>query len=73
MEDFKVEKEHVANRNNIIGFFPGLGSRAVYQNIGDSLLQTGNKVIEQIYNEVAIAMGYGDHPEKMLITPATLP
>ncbi|MGI6901837.1 MULTISPECIES: ACP S-malonyltransferase [Leclercia] len=68
-----MNEKYVANRNNIVGFFPGLGSRAVYQNIGGELLHSGNKRIEQIYRDAAIAMGYGDQPEKMLITPATLP
>ncbi|SLM61677.1 hypothetical protein DAQ1742_00585 [Dickeya aquatica] len=68
-----MEKRCVVSENNVIGFFPGLGSRAVYQNIGEDLLKSGNKVIEQIYSEAAMAMGYGDHPEKMLINPVTLP
>ncbi|MCU6670774.1 hypothetical protein M8013_18770 [Enterobacteriaceae bacterium H4N4] len=68
-----MNEKYVTNGNNIVGFFPDLGSRAGYQDIGDSLLQTGNKVIEKIYRDAAVAMGYGDQPRKMLITPETLP
>lgn len=71
MAEFKVEKECV--ENNIVGFFPGLGSRFQYQDLGDALLRSGNEIIEKIYLDAALSMGYGDHPEKMLITPETLP
>lgn len=73
MEYFNIKKSHASNCSNVIGFFPGLGSRAEYQNIGNGLLCSGNKEIEQIYYEAAIAMGYGANPQKMLITSTTLP
>ncbi|MDK9606690.1 hypothetical protein [Lelliottia wanjuensis] len=73
MKHFKINEGTSENRCNIIGFFPGLGSRAVYQDIGDSLLRSGNKEVEQIYRDAATALGYGDQPEKMLIAPQTLP
>lgn len=73
MKNSNIAKESVAGRNNIVGFFPGLGSRVMYKDIGDCLLRSGNKEVEQIYCEAAAAMGYGNQPEKMLITQATLP
>jgi len=73
MKCFKKGKKSVSSKNNIVGFFPGLGSRDVYKNIGDGLLRSGNKIVENIYREAAMAMGYGDHPEKMLITQTSLP
>lgn len=73
MKYLSMATEYIASRSNVVGFFPGLGSRAVYQDIGDTLLRAGNQEIEQIYREAALAMGYGDRPEKMLITAATLP
>lgn len=73
MKYLKINEKSIGKRSNIIVFFPGLGSRALYQNIGDSLLRSGNKDVELIYREAATAMGYGDQPEKMLITPQTLP
>nr|WP_168455039.1 hypothetical protein [Acinetobacter larvae]APD77616.1 hypothetical protein BFG52_16555 [Acinetobacter larvae] len=64
---------NMKNNSKIIMFFPGLGSRTEYQNIGDSLLRCGNTEIEKIYREAAIAMGYGDQPEKMLINLENFP
>lgn len=63
----------MTNTVNVVGFFPGLGSRSFYQNVGDDLLKSGDDFIEQIYHDSAVAMGYGERPEKMLITSATLP
>ena len=68
-----MERCFIASESDLIGFFPGLGSRVAYQNIGGNLLNSGNEEIRLIYKEVAIAMGYGDCPEKMLIIPETLP
>lgn len=73
MKYLKTGNDKAANRCNIVGFFPGLGSRVAYQNIGDELLRAGNQDILQIYRDAALAMGYGDCPEKMIVTEETLP
>ncbi|ECS8719542.1 hypothetical protein DIJ97_19880 [Salmonella enterica] len=73
MEYLNVGKDCETGRNNLIGFFPGLGSRAAYQNISDNLLFPECKEVERIYREAAIAMGYGDRPKKMLINSTNLP
>ena len=38
-----IENEAM-HSNNIIGFFPGLGSRQAYKNIDDNLLRNGSRL-----------------------------
>ncbi|YCI30211.1 hypothetical protein M1E08_04915 [Erwinia sp. PK3-005] len=73
MNYLKETKGDSAGITQVVGFFPGLGSRIHYQNIGEHFLNSGNKEIESIYTEAALAMGYGTQPEKMLITSENLP
>ncbi|MFE9256470.1 ACP S-malonyltransferase [Streptomyces sp. NPDC006879] len=56
-----------------MGFFPGLGSRAVYQNLGRALLDCGIPEVVAVYEEGARAMGFPGQPEKILMTPQNMP
>ncbi|WP_208024450.1 ACP S-malonyltransferase [Amycolatopsis pithecellobii] len=57
----------------IVGFFPGLGSRAFYQNLGRGLLDSGVSEVTDIYQESARALGFPGRPEKLLLIPENIP
>jgi malonyl CoA-acyl carrier protein transacylase len=57
----------------VIGFFPGLGSRALYQNLGRSLLDSGIPQVADVYQDAARALGFPGRPEKLLMVPENLP
>jgi malonyl CoA-acyl carrier protein transacylase len=57
----------------IVGFFPGLGSRAGYQNLGRALLDSGIPEVVEIYRDGARALGCPDQLEKLLLLPGNLP
>ncbi|WP_200896056.1 hypothetical protein [Chromobacterium vaccinii] len=59
--------------NRIVGFFPGLGSRAAYQNIGRALLDCEFQDVKDVYQEAAEALGHRSQPEKLLMVPENLP
>ncbi|HTL69898.1 MAG TPA: hypothetical protein VL404_01260, partial [Candidatus Eisenbacteria bacterium] len=42
----------------VVGFFPGLGSRDVYRNLGSKLYDSGYPEVRRIYNEAAEALGF---------------
>ncbi|WNI15595.1 hypothetical protein [Actinacidiphila sp. ITFR-21] len=62
-----------AGRDHIVGFFPGLGSRASYQNLGRSLLDSGIPDVVRIYQDCARALGFPGRPEKLLLVPENMP
>lgn len=57
----------------IVGFFPGLGSRSHYRNLGRCLLDAGIPEVTDIYQEAARALGFPGRPEKLLLTQENLP
>jgi malonyl CoA-acyl carrier protein transacylase len=60
-------------RDHIVGFFPGLGSRASYQNLGRSLLDSGIPEVVEIYRDGARALGLPGQPEKLLMVLENMP
>jgi malonyl CoA-acyl carrier protein transacylase len=57
----------------ILGFFPGLGSRAFYQNLDRGLLDSGLPEVVEIYQESARALGLPGQPERLLMIPENMP
>ncbi|WP_410672162.1 ACP S-malonyltransferase [Amycolatopsis sp. cmx-4-68] len=57
----------------VAGVFPGLGSRAAYQNLGRHLLDSGSAEVREVYRQAAQAFGVPGHPEKLLLIPENLP
>jgi malonyl CoA-acyl carrier protein transacylase len=57
----------------ILGFFPGLGSRAFYQNLDRGLLDSGIPEVAEIYQEAARALGLPGQPERLLMIPENMP
>ncbi|MFI7600012.1 hypothetical protein [Actinoplanes sp. NPDC049681] len=62
-----------AGSGQIAGFFPGLGSRAAYQNLGRALLESGDATVAAIYDEAATALGFPGQPHRLLPEPGTYP
>lgn len=56
----------------LAGFFPGLGSRAHYQNLGSTLLDCGVPEVTAIYREAAAALGLR-RPDELLFTAENMP
>lgn len=67
-----IENEAM-HSNNIIGFFPGLGSRQAYKNIDDNLLRNGSRLVKKIYSDAAAALGFPDAPEKLILNDENFP
>ncbi|MFJ3537278.1 ACP S-malonyltransferase [Streptomyces sp. NPDC090109] len=61
------------DRVRVAGFFPGLGSRASYQNLGRSLLDSGVPEITDIYQDAARALGFPTRPDLLLAASENLP
>ncbi|HEX6355710.1 hypothetical protein [Actinophytocola sp.] len=59
--------------SRIVGFFPGLGSRSHYQNLGRRMLDAGIPEVTGIYEEAARALGFAGRPEKLLLIPENMP
>ncbi|MFF1823209.1 hypothetical protein ACFVWG_38265 [Kribbella sp. NPDC058245] len=59
-------------RGRPAGFFPGLGSRAAYQDLGRGLFDSGIPEVTEIYETGARALGFDD-PARILLEPANLP
>jgi malonyl CoA-acyl carrier protein transacylase len=57
----------------IAAFFPGLGSRIFYQDLGSDLLDSGLPEVSGIYQEAARALGFPGRPEKLLLNAENLP
>ncbi|MFI6173282.1 hypothetical protein ACIBCN_41345 [Nocardia sp. NPDC051052] len=58
---------------SVAGFFPGLGSRTFYQNLGWSLLDSGIASVTGIYQEAARVLGFPNRPHLLLMAPENLP
>ncbi|MCX4545542.1 ACP S-malonyltransferase [Streptomyces sp. NBC_01565] len=56
-----------------VGFFPGLGSRDAYRNLGRSLLDSGVPEVVGIYHDAARALGSPGRPEKLLMVAENMP
>ncbi|WP_328322391.1 ACP S-malonyltransferase [Streptomyces sp. NBC_00388] len=69
VEDILSTKDRV----RVAGFFPGLGSRAFYQGLGRSLLDSGIPEITEIYQEAARALGFPTRPDLLLAASENLP
>lgn len=63
----------VGRGQQIVGFFPGLGSRAFYQNLDRGLLDSGIPEVVEVYQEGARALGMPGQPERLLMTPENMP
>ncbi|MFF7360379.1 ACP S-malonyltransferase [Streptomyces sp. NPDC008125] len=61
------------HRVRVAGFFPGLGSRACYQDLGRALLDSGIPEITGIYQDAARALGFPTRPDLLLAASANLP
>lgn len=57
----------------LVGFFPGLGSRAAYRDLGRFLLDSGFDEVTAIYHDAARALGFPESPERLLGAPEHLP
>ncbi|WP_329456497.1 ACP S-malonyltransferase [Streptomyces sp. NBC_01497] len=62
-----------ARHARMAGFFPGLGSRASYQGLGRSLLDSGIPAITAVYEEAAGALGFPGRPDLLLVASENLP
>ncbi len=60
-------------RDRVVGFFPGLGSRDAYRNLGSHLLDSGHPEVRAVYREAAQALRCPGRPEKLLLVPENLP
>ncbi|WP_449486190.1 ACP S-malonyltransferase [Streptomyces avidinii] len=69
VEDILSTKDRV----RVAGFFPGLGSRASYRDLGRSLLDSGIPEITGIYQEAARALGFPTRPDLLLAASENLP
>ncbi|MEU2423121.1 ACP S-malonyltransferase [Streptomyces sp. NPDC007851] len=61
------------DRIRVAGFFPGLGSRAFYRDLGRLLIDSGVPEITGIYREAARALGIPARPDLLLLDPESLP
>lgn len=57
----------------LIGFFPGLGSRASYREVGRRTLNFGLEELRRLHRIGAQVCGLGDRPEAMLFEADNLP
>lgn len=59
--------------NRIVGFFPGLGSRSAYRNLGTDLWECEFASVKAVYQEAAQALELERQPEKILLLPENMP
>ncbi|RSM46036.1 ACP S-malonyltransferase [Amycolatopsis balhimycina DSM 5908] len=62
-----------SRQHPVAGVFPGLGSRAAYQDLGRHLLDSGSPAVREVYRQAAQAFGVPGRPEKLLLIPENLP
>ncbi|MFJ7216669.1 ACP S-malonyltransferase [Amycolatopsis sp. NPDC098790] len=62
-----------ADRIRVAGFFPGLGSRALYRDLPRSFLDSAVPEVAGIYREAARALGFPARPELLLLESGSLP
>jgi hypothetical protein len=70
-----VRPEHAPGRGRtrLVGFFPGLGSRAAYRDLGRSLLDCGIPEVQRIYHDAARVLGCPGRLDQVLLVPENLP
>ncbi|ROP34959.1 malonyl CoA-acyl carrier protein transacylase [Saccharothrix texasensis] len=56
----------------VVGFFPGLGSRSFYRDLGRGLLDSGIPEVVDVYEQGARALGLPG-PEALLLVPGNVP
>lgn len=56
----------------VVGFFPGLGSRSFYRDLGRGLLDSGIPEVVEVYEQGARALGLPG-PERLLLVPENVP
>ena len=61
------------DRIRVAGFFPGLGSRAFYRNLGRLLIDSGVPEVTRVYRDAARALGIPGRPDLLLMDAETLP
>ncbi|MEU8774528.1 ACP S-malonyltransferase [Streptomyces sp. NPDC048606] len=61
------------SRAGVVGFFPGLGSRAAYRDLGRLLLDSGMPEVAGIYADGARALGLPGRPERLLTASENMP
>lgn len=59
--------------SKVIGFFPGLGSRASYHDLGRFLLDSQIPEVVGLYHEGTTALGYSGRPERLLFVSENIP
>jgi hypothetical protein len=57
----------------VVGFFPGLGSRIAYQDVGWDLIADGGPEVAAVYDEAARTLGLPGRPDRLVLTPENLP
>lgn len=62
-----------AQQARVVGFFPGLGSRSAFQDLGSALLESGAPEVTRIYREAAFALDVPGRPHRVLTEAANLP
>ncbi|MFI9010679.1 hypothetical protein ACIGNX_25925 [Actinosynnema sp. NPDC053489] len=63
----------IARGRRVVGFFPGLGSRSSYRDLGRDLLDSGIPEVVRVYEEGARALDLPDGPEGLLLAPSNVP
>jgi malonyl CoA-acyl carrier protein transacylase len=59
--------------SRVVGFFPGLGSRAFYDDLGRFLLDSQIPEVVGLYHEGAVALGHSGRPERLLFVAENIP
>ncbi|NUT96677.1 MAG: ACP S-malonyltransferase [Saccharothrix sp.] len=57
---------------HVVGFFPGLGSRSYYRDLGRGLLDSGIPEVVEVYRQGARALGLPG-PDRLLLVPENVP
>lgn len=67
-----ADRPPIGRAGQVIGFFPGLGSRGWYRGLGSSLFESGMPAVVGVYQEAAAALGL-DRAEALLFDDGNLP
>lgn len=57
----------------LAGFFPGLGSRSAYREVGQETIGSGSRSVVELYRDAADALQISTGPEGLALTAANLP
>ena len=63
----------IAQGFNLAGFFPGLGSRSAYRDVGWTSVGSASRSVVELYQEAADALQIVNGPEGLSLTAANLP